>query len=191
MKSGLEYKEYIGGQFEYFDYVDRDKLGMIELWGYAEDVGCPDKCIKFWHKFGENLKDGRYLENDIDVMDIIPHIPKNYEVEIYIERNDGASSQMGLGSILIRMETGIGESEIHNHDSEVEDVDAFNESDYELDELFDTFIDCDACFSGNNDDGNIYENLLSRMQQNEGDDDCVNDDVSGSPLNSDEDDDDM
>ncbi|XP_073128435.1 uncharacterized protein [Henckelia pumila] len=146
MKSGLHYKEYIGGQFEYFDYVDRDILGMIELWGYAEDVGCKDKqSIKFWHKFGETLKDERYLENDIDVMGIIPHIPSNYEVEIYIEQNDGASSQTGLGSILIRMETCVRESEMYNNVDE--DVNEFDESDYDFDEddrLFENFVDHDA-----------------------------------------------
>ncbi|KAG6499881.1 hypothetical protein ZIOFF_039682 [Zingiber officinale] len=189
MKSSIHDKKYIGGQFDYFDYVDRDILGMIELWGYAEDIGYKDKqSIKFWHKFGETLKDGKYLETDTDVLDIIPHIPSNYEVEIYIEQNDG---QMGLGSILIRMEKDVRESEIDNINKA---VDEFEESDYDFDEndrLFETFVDYDAGVSKEKDltgDGHISDELLHMMQQHEGDVDCVNDDGFGNPLTSDDED---
>ncbi|KAG6491633.1 hypothetical protein ZIOFF_046568 [Zingiber officinale] len=162
---------------------------MIELWGYAEDIGYKDKqSIKFWHKFGETLKDGKYLETDTDVLDIIPHIPSNYEVEIYIEQNDG---QTGLGSILIRMEKDVRESEIDNINKA---VDEFEESDYVFDEndrLFETFVDYDAGVSKEKDltgDGHISDELLHMMQQHEGDVDCVNDDGFGNPLTSDDED---
>ncbi|XP_073152403.1 uncharacterized protein [Henckelia pumila] len=85
--------EYIGGSLEYFDFFDLDKLAMVELWGFAEDLGFKDKySIKFLHKIGYNFKSGRYLENDSDVLEVRNHIPKNYEVEIFIEHLDACEN---------------------------------------------------------------------------------------------------
>lgn len=56
------------GSFGYFDFVDLDKLGMIELWGFVEDLGFKDKeSIKFGHKIRGTVKEGRYLETELDV----------------------------------------------------------------------------------------------------------------------------
>ncbi|KAG6514902.1 hypothetical protein ZIOFF_025277 [Zingiber officinale] len=66
LKSNGTRDEYIGGSIEYFDFVDLDKFGMIELWGFVEDLGLKDK-------------------------DSI----KNYEVEIYIVHLDASRSDLG------------------------------------------------------------------------------------------------
>ncbi|XP_073063780.1 uncharacterized protein [Primulina eburnea] len=88
MDSNRKRKTYKGKSTEYFDFVDMDKIGLIELWGYAEQVGCVEKDnFRFWHKIGKSLNNGRYLENDADVVQIRNHVPKNFEVEIYIEHD--------------------------------------------------------------------------------------------------------
>ncbi|KAG6519487.1 hypothetical protein ZIOFF_022981 [Zingiber officinale] len=96
LKSSGTHDEYIGGSVEYFDFVDLDKFGMIELWGFAEDLGLKDKdSIKFWHKVGGRFINGRCLESDLDVLNIKSNIPKNYEVEIYIVHLDASRSDLG------------------------------------------------------------------------------------------------
>lgn len=50
-KSVEKHNEYIGGSFEYFDAVDLDKLRMIEMWSFLEEIGFKDiKSFRFWHK---------------------------------------------------------------------------------------------------------------------------------------------
>ncbi|XP_073023113.1 uncharacterized protein [Primulina eburnea] len=91
-----KHDKYIGERFEYFDYVDLDKLGMIEMWGFMEELGFEDKnSFRFWHKVGTTISKGGYLEKDSDVLNIRKYIPINYEVEIYIEHLDGKNGEVG------------------------------------------------------------------------------------------------
>ncbi|XP_075500160.1 uncharacterized protein LOC142538746 [Primulina tabacum] len=95
-KSLEKHDEYIGESFEYFDSVDLDKLGMIEMWGFMKELGFEDKnSFRFWHKVGTTISEGGYLENDSDVLNIRKYIPINYEVEIYIEHLDGKNDEVG------------------------------------------------------------------------------------------------
>lgn len=172
LKSGGKHGEYIGGSFEYFDSVDLDMLGMIELWGFAEDLGFKDKdSIKFWHKVKGTLNEGKYLENDSDVLNIRNYILINYEVEICIEHLDG-----------------------QNVEGETENVDDFDVSEYafvENDVLVDAFVGHDdettqgkmVCHER----GNTHD-MINWMQKDDIEEDvCADSDGLGSLYDSDED----
>ncbi|XP_075494821.1 uncharacterized protein LOC142532397 [Primulina tabacum] len=128
MDSNRKRKTYKGGSTEYFDFVDMDKIGLIELWGYAEQVGCLEKDkFRFWHKIGKSLSNGRYLESDADVVQIRNHVPKNFEVKIYIEHDEFVSiNEIDASGVLekqkeVELKTRVGitdEDEAKFYDSE-------------------------------------------------------------------------
>ncbi|KAL3632957.1 hypothetical protein CASFOL_025941 [Castilleja foliolosa] len=88
----LQYKSgrsYDGGSCDFFDHVDGDMLGLIELKDFAEQLGYSAEKVRFWHQYGENLETGaRVLETDVDVYSILKFPPKNGEVLIFFEHTD-------------------------------------------------------------------------------------------------------
>ncbi|XP_073119764.1 uncharacterized protein [Henckelia pumila] len=169
-------KVYKGGNIEYFDFVDLDKLGIIELRGYAKELGFTDEnSFKLWHKLGKSLTKGRYLENDVGVLEIKDHIPHNFEVEVYMEHVEVATN--------------------NQKDATTQDgANGFHDSDFEFEEevqLAENLKNHAAeNLKGKNvvEDVGISDDLLSRMGQDEGDYDCLESDGFGSALESDEDD---
>ncbi|XP_073128641.1 uncharacterized protein [Henckelia pumila] len=188
------------GVLNFFDYVDLDKIGLIELWGYAEEVGCTEKAkFRFWHKFGKTLNIGRYLDNDETVLDIMNHIPRNFEVEIYIEHVDCVTinqidATVGLEKTGLDLVISGSQSEDDISSNNDEDTDEFCESEFDFeedDQLFDNFVDTSIQISEKENLGtreDISIELLSRMQQDEGDDDCANSGDMGSATDSEDDD---
>ncbi|CAA0834772.1 Unknown protein [Striga hermonthica] len=77
---------YRGGFVDYFDGVDGDMLGLIEMNDFAKQLGYEEQNIRFWHQYGHSLYRGaKILSSDSDVLDIMKFIPLNREVLIYIE----------------------------------------------------------------------------------------------------------
>ncbi|XP_075520701.1 uncharacterized protein LOC142553992 isoform X2 [Primulina tabacum] len=183
MDSNRKRKTYKGGSTDYFDFVDMDKIGLIELWGYAEQVGCVEKDkFRFWHKIGKSLNDGRYFESDADVVQIRNHVPKNFEVEIYIEHDEFVSiNEIDASGVLekpkkVEPKTRVGitdEDEVEFYDSEFD----FDEDDNIRGEGGNIVID-----------GDISNDLFERMQGDEGDDDCAESDELESAFDSQEED---
>ncbi|KAL3651611.1 hypothetical protein CASFOL_004613 [Castilleja foliolosa] len=82
-------RNYKGGSSDYFDHVDGDMLGLIELKDIAEQLGYNADKVKFWHQFGESLEsDVKQLETDIDVYSILKNPPTNGEVLIFFDHSD-------------------------------------------------------------------------------------------------------
>lgn len=85
IQARCKHNKYIGERVKYFNFVELDKLELIELWWYAEKVGFKESnYLKFWHKFGKAGK-VRPLKSEEDVLNIRNHIPKSYKCEIYLE----------------------------------------------------------------------------------------------------------
>ncbi|XP_073157866.1 uncharacterized protein [Henckelia pumila] len=187
MKGTRTSKEYVGGNIDRFDFVDGNKIQMFHLLGFAEELGCKEKekvSLKFWHKIGDNLSNGRYMETNTDVSAIKKHIPNHCEVELYIEHVDESASNSELVyDVNIEVEDeGCGGT----HDGDDDEEDMFYDSDNDFD-------DPDANMYG--DEMVAYQEeipneVLSMMQNEEGDDDCVQSDELDSNLGSDDDDDD-
>ncbi|KAL3625369.1 hypothetical protein CASFOL_030823 [Castilleja foliolosa] len=82
-------RNYKGGSTYYFDHVDGDMLGLIELRDFAEQLGYNADKVKFWHQFGESLeKDAKLVETDVDVYSILKNPPSNGEVLIFFDHTD-------------------------------------------------------------------------------------------------------
>ncbi|XP_073153766.1 uncharacterized protein [Henckelia pumila] len=59
-----------------------------------EELGFEEKrSFRFWHKVGGTINEGRYLENDSDVLNQRNHIPINYEVKIYVQHLDDGNHE--------------------------------------------------------------------------------------------------
>ncbi|XP_073119930.1 uncharacterized protein [Henckelia pumila] len=165
-------KEYVGGSIEYFDFVDSRKIQMLHLWGFAEELGLKNKeRIRFWHN-------DRYLENEEDVLAIKRHIPTNYEVEIYIEDyNVEADESDTIFDVNIEAEDD-DESGSDYGDDDVEEEE-FYDSGYDFEEddrIFDSHVDHDVEMLENRaaiDFGEIPNKVLTIMQNEEGDANCV------------------
>ncbi|KAG8374214.1 hypothetical protein BUALT_Bualt11G0107800 [Buddleja alternifolia] len=195
-------KQYIGGDVEYFDFVDIDKLGMPDFWGFAEEVGYSVRgSVRYWHKYGKTMDKGRYLEHDNTVLAINKHIPSNYEVEIYLEHLDGrgiVESQAECSGVVNDSESGLGENvqPVEEPVEETVEVAVFSETDEEDsdfydseydfeedDKLFEVYVDPDIELMGSKDKGKsvleeneyVTEKMYDRMQNEEGDEDCVDD----------------
>ncbi|XP_075478799.1 uncharacterized protein LOC142519649 [Primulina tabacum] len=158
METDCKRKMYKGGSTEYFDFIDMDKIGLIELWGYAEEVGCLEKeRFRFWHKMGKSLNNGRYLESDAAVVEIRNHVPKKFEVEIYIEHDEFVSiNQIYASGVLEKPK-------------EVEPKTRGKGKNIVI-------------------DGDISNDLFERMKGDEGDDDCAESDELESAFDSEEED---
>ncbi|XP_073152507.1 uncharacterized protein [Henckelia pumila] len=163
--------EYIGGSFEYFDSVDLDKLGMIELWAFMEELGFEEKrSFRFWHKVGGTINEGRYLKNDSDVLNLRNHIPINYEVEIYVQHLDDGNHEAG------------------------DENDEFDNNEYDFDEndgLLDAFVCDDIEPKGKLivHEGEKTEDVIYNMQEDSEEDVCADSDGLNSIHDSDEDED--
>ncbi|KZV48314.1 hypothetical protein F511_41939 [Dorcoceras hygrometricum] len=188
-------KIYRGGSVEFIDHVDMDMISLIELWGYAKEVGYNGKeKFRFWHKIGKTLNDGRYLDSDEIVLDM-NHIPRNFEVEIYMEHVDviqtndsnGLENAKELDVVISGSQSEDGTGSKNDEDS-----DGFYESEFEFEEgdkLFDNFVDASIQNSEKEKlgtHGDISNELLPIMQR--GDDDCANSDCMGSVSDSEVDD---
>ncbi|KZV23746.1 hypothetical protein F511_33754 [Dorcoceras hygrometricum] len=141
---------------------------------------------------------GRYLNSDETVLDIRNHIPRNFEVEIYMKHVDVITIN------LINDSNGLekanepeivisgSQSEDGTGSKYDEDSDGFYESEFEFEEddkLFDNFVDASIQNSEKEKlgtHGDISNELLSIMQR--GDDDCANSDCMGSASDSEADD---
>ncbi|KAG8388326.1 hypothetical protein BUALT_Bualt02G0113900 [Buddleja alternifolia] len=148
-------KQYIGGDVEYFDFVDIDKLGMPEFWGFAEGVGYSVRgSVRYWHKYGKTMDKGKYQEHDNVVLAINKHIPSNYEVAIYLEHLDSR----GI------FESQTESSGVVNSKTDEEDSD-FYDSEYDFEEddkLFDVYVDLDIELMGSKDKG---KSVLEKMRK--------------------------
>ncbi|XP_012842534.1 PREDICTED: uncharacterized protein LOC105962758 [Erythranthe guttata] len=197
-------REYIGGSLEWFDFVDIDQIGMFDFWGFAEELGYTEKwSLRFWLKHGKSFdKHCKCIETDSDVFNIRGHIPKNWEVEIFIEYlNLGVDVEGETGGRLVNEAVIIDDVGLEGENSESdefsEDDDVFYQSDYDMeddDKLFEQFVDPEAEFGGLGkgksvaDDDFISEEMYNRLQNEEGDEDCVvSDDDFDSSNGSDED----
>ncbi|KAK6141908.1 hypothetical protein DH2020_024349 [Rehmannia glutinosa] len=79
-------RNYSGGQFDFFDRVDGDEFGLIELKDFVGQLGYDKEKVRFWHQFGSSLHMGsRVLETDSDVYEIVEQTKWKREQEIYLE----------------------------------------------------------------------------------------------------------
>lgn len=85
-------------------------MGILYQWDFAVEFGFNDKenSIRFQHIFGKALDMKMYIEIDVDVLGNKRHIPKTYEVEMYLENQgldnidimDTLQSQMPASTII-------------------------------------------------------------------------------------------
>lgn len=96
-------RQYIGGSVEYFDFVDSDKCGLLDIWGYAEELGYNDhSTLRFWIKTGKNFdKQHKVLETDVDVCNLGKNVPQNWEVEMFIEHFNLEGEGQGMNPVIM------------------------------------------------------------------------------------------
>ncbi|KAG8386187.1 hypothetical protein BUALT_Bualt03G0122900 [Buddleja alternifolia] len=72
---------YSGGSVDYFDNVDGEMFGLIELKGFVGELGYDKERVKFWHQYGHNLHMGsKELKGDSEVYGMLPPpLPLVYE----------------------------------------------------------------------------------------------------------------
>ncbi|KAG6493877.1 hypothetical protein ZIOFF_048880 [Zingiber officinale] len=111
---------------------------MLHLYRFAEELGFEEiERPRFWHKLRHNSSNGRYPENDVDVLTINDNISTNHQVEIYIAYEcDDESDETCLEM------KGSGTTDGDDYEEEEE----FHDSYYEFekdDKIFDSRIDHD------------------------------------------------
>lgn len=181
---------YLGGSLEYFDFVDIDQIGMFDLWDFAEQLGYTDKSsVRFWLKHGRSFdKHCKLIETDSDVLDIRNYIPSSFEVDMFIEhlnmRGDVEGETEGrlVNDSVIVDDSGWESENNDGSDESNEGDDVFYQSDYDMsddDKLYEQYVDPDVEFGGL-DKGKsvagadfISEEMYDRIQNEEGDEDCV------------------
>ncbi|XP_060194801.1 uncharacterized protein LOC132624000 [Lycium barbarum] len=185
---------YIGGKVEYFDYVNGTTIKLSDFKNMAEQCNYEKEPVVFWDKYGLNLYKVRLVGSNTEATRVATCIPKDRVVEIYFEHLDfyrdenqcHEETKMNSSPTI-----DVGASSDDSHDSDFED------SDYTLEEddlLFSKNVDPSAESFGisihgktkKNDATQDYvsEDMRRKMQNEEGDSDCVDSDDTRS-LNSD------
>nr|AAT40523.2 Mutator transposable element, putative [Solanum demissum] len=160
----------------------------------AEQCGYDKESVVFWHKYGLNSYMVRLVGSNMEAAKVVTCIPKDRVVEIYFEHlnfyhdDNQCGNEMKKNSLLA--------NDTEEHSDEFDDEN-FNDSDYSLEEddlLFFKNVDPSVESFGINitvkkkkNDGNqnyVSEEMHRKMQNEEGDSDCVDFDDTKS-LNSD------
>ncbi|XP_051149258.1 uncharacterized protein LOC127263977 [Andrographis paniculata] len=175
---------YLGGEHDYFDFVDIDKLSVLEMWGYAEKLGYKEaNSVRFWLKYGNNFdRQCKCLESDKDILWMTKHIPDNYELEIYLEHLDIGLNQDPQSNIISRIKDLGGEvprasdcveGEMEENDSDFDDLD--NEVELESGVLE---VDIEGRMKGQSivDNFTVAEDVLKTLQKEDGEADVMGND---------------
>ncbi|KAL3640152.1 hypothetical protein CASFOL_015120 [Castilleja foliolosa] len=165
-------RNYEGGSCDFFDHVDGDMLGLIELKDFAEQLGYDAVNLRFWHQFGENLEtSAKLLETDVDVYSIIKYPPINGEVLIFFDHTDQSTqaclTQCSNFSKPIPSQPTPSSQPIPTNKPTDDDLyQKILETDYEMEEEDDSYhVDSDVAMEEDDDDL-LYHN-------------CVDTDVEG------------
>ncbi|KAH0654110.1 hypothetical protein KY289_031788 [Solanum tuberosum] len=185
---------YIGGKIEYFDYVDSTMINLIYFKNMAEQCGYDKESVVFWHKYGLNSYMVRLVGSNMEAAKVVTCIPKDRVVEIYFEHLNFYHDDNQCGNEMKNNSLLANDTEAHSDEFDDED---FNDSDYSLEEddlLFLKNVDPSVESFGiyitvkkKKNDGNqnyVSEEMHRKMQNEEGDSDCVDYDDTKS-LNSD------
>ncbi|KAH0745850.1 hypothetical protein KY285_007507 [Solanum tuberosum] len=181
---------YIGGKVVFFDYVNRTMISLSDFKTMAEQCGYDKESVVFWHKYSLTLYKVRLVGSNIEVAKLATCIPKDRVIEIYFEHlnfyhdDHQHCERTGMDSLPIS------DTEANSDDSHDDDFEDFDYSLEEDDILLSKYIDPSAESFGininqrneKNDENQDYVN--EKMQNVEGDSDCVDSDDTGS-LNSD------
>nr|GLL44801.1 uncharacterized protein LOC109193258 [Ipomoea trifida] len=85
MKPRLSYKN---GIVEYFDHFNCDEGSILDLRRMVKQLRFCDKKVQFWYKYGNTRKPKvMKLSSDADILGLITDIPKNKELDIYVEHH--------------------------------------------------------------------------------------------------------
>ncbi|GER40652.1 S-adenosylmethionine decarboxylase [Striga asiatica] len=79
-------KEYRGGYLDYFDGVDGEMFGLIELKDFIEQLGYNSDHVNAWHVHGISLQDGSHIiDSDQLAYKVMNLIPENRIARIVLE----------------------------------------------------------------------------------------------------------
>ncbi|GER42841.1 50S ribosomal protein L5 [Striga asiatica] len=79
-------KDYRGGYLDYFDGVDGEMFGLIELKDFIEQLGYNSDHVNAWHVHGISLQDGSHIiDSDQLAYKVMNLIPENRIVRIVLE----------------------------------------------------------------------------------------------------------
>nr|GMD04340.1 uncharacterized protein LOC109174707 [Ipomoea batatas] len=82
-KPRVQYKD---GRIEYFDNFSAEEGSILELRKMVKSLKFSDKKINFWFKFGsKSYPKVRQIKTDAELLSIMYEIPKNKEVEMFVE----------------------------------------------------------------------------------------------------------
>ncbi|KAH0764833.1 hypothetical protein KY285_000704 [Solanum tuberosum] len=81
-------KHYVEGNIDYIDYVNANKLDLVEFKTMAEICGYLKNSITFWHKRGRSGNRWRLVSTDNEAHAVRKNIPNNNLIEIYFEHLD-------------------------------------------------------------------------------------------------------
>nr|GMD40996.1 uncharacterized protein LOC109168401 [Ipomoea batatas] len=85
MRPRLSYKN---GIVEYFDHFNCDEGSILDLRRMVKQLRFCDKKVQFWYKYGNTKKPKvMKLSSDADILGLITDIPKNKELDIYVEHH--------------------------------------------------------------------------------------------------------
>ncbi|KAH0712686.1 hypothetical protein KY289_008645 [Solanum tuberosum] len=156
----------------------------------AEQCGYDKESVVFWHKYGLTLYKVRLVGSNIEVAKFATCIPKDRVIEIYFEHlnfyhdDHQHCEKTGMDSLPTS------DTEANSDDSHDDDFEDFDYSLEEDDILFSKYIDPSAESFGINinqrhEKNDVNQDYVNEKMQNvEGDSDCVDSDDTGS-LNSD------
>nr|GMD34694.1 transposase, MuDR [Ipomoea batatas] len=85
MRPRLSYKN---GIVEYFDHFNCDEGSILDLRRMVKQLRFCDKKVQFWYQYGNTRKPKvMKLSSDADILGLITDIPKNKELDIYVEHH--------------------------------------------------------------------------------------------------------
>nr|GLL26925.1 uncharacterized protein LOC109151318 [Ipomoea trifida] len=83
LKPRVQYKD---GRIEYFDNFSAEEGSILELRKMVKSLNFSDKKVTFWFKFGsKSYPIVRQIKTDAELLSIMYEIPKNKEVEMFVE----------------------------------------------------------------------------------------------------------
>ncbi|KAE9461761.1 hypothetical protein C3L33_06323, partial [Rhododendron williamsianum] len=166
---GINTRRYVGGKVAFFDWVDTDYMGMIELKDMVKELNLFGSMTYHYKVPARDLYHGfRHLEDDSDCIEMVKWVKLSKTIEVYIENHCNFSNENQHLSTAVVIEEedgdedwdGDGDGDVNQGDGDEDythsgddttDLDEFVDSEAdesEDDRLFDIHVDKNVEWGG-------------------------------------------